>query len=112
MQSGKSKRQSVNFISISDYMYILVMNALTMKGDKYRKWKFMRDHVYSKPSSFRYAKAVISSASGYDEPEMFLNIVENLHRVGALTDRKYKELLHIVKIKYGIIEEDDIEVAR
>ena len=86
----------------SDYLYLLITNALLKNGNARDKFMFLKRNIYSKGAGYSIAKAVISSSYSDDECEMFMNVVKKMYEHNLITVRKKQELMHIIELKYGI----------
>ena len=86
----------------SDYLYLLITNAVMKKDSAFNKYMFMKEHIYSKSKEYSIAKLIITASFNNDEYKMFSYIVDQLYVNHLLTRRKYKELIHIIELKYSI----------
>lgn len=96
----------------SDYLYLLLMNAILHKGSVHDKFMFLKRSIYAKGAQYNIAKAIISSSFNTDEVEMFRNIITKLHQHGLITDRKKQELWHIIELKYSLTQEKDTDIEK
>lgn len=94
----------------SDYLYLLITNAILKKATTQEKFQYLRKNIYSKGSQYNIAKAIISGAFSNDEYEMFYNIIERFYQHNLLTHRKRQELLHIIELKYDKVQRTDTDI--
>ena len=88
--------------SISDTLYIIIMNALINDDDVYDKYEFVRRAVYRKNAKYNQIKLIISSTypKNDDVYEYFNTLLQSLRKY--ITPEKMRELKHVLELKYGV----------